>query len=195
MQPVRRPDGDGNGHGADPGFDGRFHGRMRRRVASADVQADGHVLFRHGLEQGFPVWVVDARQALDRRVLVDRDRRAALAGNALQFLRHQFRVPARQNRTGNEPSRIRPAPLVDVPVVVGAQVRDRLGLVRRLDENAAVKSRPAAEVERRRNAIDVHVVDASVWLVDALAQLGKGRRLDAVFLRHAPDHGVETHGR
>ena len=48
---------------------------------------------------------------------------------------------------GNEAPRIGAAPFIDVPVIVGAQMGQRLALVLSLSEQAAVDHREAGEVE------------------------------------------------
>src|SRR3546814_20008982 len=59
----------------------------------------------------------------------------------------------------------------------------------------AVKADAAAEIQRCRNAVDVHVADAGVNVVAAFAQLFERGRLHAVLFERAPDHGVEPDGR
>ena len=49
---------------------------LRLRIATADVQRDGHVMLVDRLPEGAPVLVVDARQPLLGRVLADADRGA-----------------------------------------------------------------------------------------------------------------------
>jgi hypothetical protein len=64
-------------------------------------------------------------------------------------------------------------------------------LVGRGAEEQAVELRDAAEVQRGGDAVGVHVADAGVDVVTALAKLIIGGRLEAVFLAHAACDGVE----
>src|SRR5262249_53751749 len=135
-----------------------------------------------------------ARQALYGWILVDGDCGAAFADNPLDLLQGPSHVPRRQNRARDEATGVGAAPLIDVPVVVGAQVNQRLALVRGLVKLTAVETNTAGEVQRGGDAVDVHVIDAGVGLIDASAQLLQGGRLHAVFLQNASNDGVQADG-
>ena len=77
------------------------------------------------------------------------------------------------------------APLVDVPVVVGPDHRQRDVLVLGAGEQLAAELRERREAQRAEHAVGVHVLDPLVDVVAARAQLGERGRLDAVLLRAA----------
>ncbi len=168
---------------------------MRSRIAAADMQADRHVERVDLLEERIPIVVVNARQADDGRILIDRDRMAPLGGNALHLGKRGVHVPAREDTARNEPARIGAAPFVDVPIVIGREVPRRELLVGRAGKPATREVEHAAEIQRRRDAIDVHVLDPRVNIVDALAHLRERGRLHAVFLERTADYGVEPDAR
>ena len=174
LRPVRHALRDRQRHGRNPGLDGRFQRGMRRRIAAADVQGDRHVGVVHGLEERLPIVVVDAGQALHGRVLVHRDGTEALLGQAVDLGDRGIHVPGRQDAERDETAGIGHAPFVVMPVVIGLHVPQRELLVRRLVEGLAVKADGVAEAQRRGDAVDVHVVDAGMHVVTALAQLVEG---------------------
>ncbi|MDB6100764.1 MAG: hypothetical protein JWO52_763 [Gammaproteobacteria bacterium] len=67
--------------------------------------------------------------------------------------------------------------------------------VRRFVEILAVEANGIAEAHGGGDAVDVHVVDARMDVVAALAQLFERARLHAVFLVWPPDNGVQTNQR
>src|SRR5204863_140152 len=79
-------------------------------------------------------------------VLGERDRVAALRGDAPDLGRAQLGLPQHGQRHRDEPARIRAAPLVDVPVVVRLHGRERELLV------VAREEQPPGEGRERREA-------------------------------------------
>ena len=74
------------------------------------------------------------------RVLRERDRVAALGRDPTDLVGHQLRVPDRRDRQRDEAPGVRAAPLVDVPVVVGADARRARGPCPRRARRAARRS-------------------------------------------------------
>ena len=88
---------------------------LRRRT---DVHAHDGVALLRGREERIPVAGVDRRVAEVHGVLGERDRVAALLGDAPHLGRHLLGVPHHRDRQRDEAARIRAAPRLDVPVVV-----------------------------------------------------------------------------
>jgi hypothetical protein len=84
------------------------------------------------------------------------------------------------------------APLVDVPVVVGAQDGEGEVLVLGAGEVLAAELRVRREVHRGEDAVGVHVPDALVDVEAARAHLAEAGGLDAVLVRRATGDGVEA---
>ena len=109
----------------DEHVDRRVVGGDHERRRRPDVQAHDRALVAARLPERVPVVGVEARVAELRRVLRERDRVAALGGDAAHLGGHRLRVPDRRQRERDEAAGIGAAPLVDVPVVVGLQDRER----------------------------------------------------------------------
>ena len=140
--------------------------------------------------------VVQARVAEGAGVVGEGDGVAALAGDAPHLARHLLGVPDGRDRQRDEAAGMLAAPVVDVPVVVGAQHGDgELALAGRglAAEELADEARHRGEAERAEHAVGVHVVDARVDVVAAGPQLRERGRLHAVLLGRAARHGVQPH--
>ena len=162
--------------------------RGRRR---ADVQADDHALVLARGEERVPVVAEDVGPAELDRVLGERDRVAALRGDAVHLVGHELRVPDGRDRQRDEAARVRAAPLVDVPVVVGPQHVEAHVEVLRAAEQLAAELHEAREAHRAEQAVAVHVVDPLVDVVAAVADHVVAGRLDVVLLGRPPGDGVE----
>ena len=185
-----------DGRAGDHDLDRRVHVLHARARAGADVDADDRALVGAGLPEGIPVRVVQARIAEGAGVVGEGDGVAALAGDAPHLAGHLLGVPDGRDRQGDEAAGMSAAPVVDVPVVVGAQHGDgELALAGRglAAEELADETRHRGEAERSQHAVDVHVVDARVDVVAAGPQLRERGRLHAVLLGGAARHGVQPH--
>ena len=143
------------------------------------MEAHHHVLVAHGLPERIPVVALVGRQALDVGQLGHGDRPAALGRHAVDLVGHRVHVPRRPDRQRDEPPRMRGAPLVDVPVVVGLQHHQREVLVLRLLEAPAAEPGHAREAHRREDPVAVHVADP---LVDEVRRrvASRPRRLGSI---------------
>jgi len=72
---------------------------------------------------------MDARQATNRGIVVERNGMTALAVQALEFRDRFGHVPYRQQPARDETARISTTPFVNVPVVVGPKMRQRERLI------------------------------------------------------------------
>ena len=169
--------------------------------ASTDVivSCDDEPMCRHttvpssltAFQNGSQCVAVVARPAELLGVLRERDGVAALLRHAAHLVGHELRVPDGRDRQRDEAAGVRAAPLVDVPVVVGPHHRQGDVLVLGAAEQLAAELREAREAHRAEHAVGVHVGDALVDVLAALAHLGEGRRLDAVLLGRLAGDGVE----
>ena len=78
----------------------------------------------HAAEERVPVVAVPARLAELLGVLGEGDGVAALVGHAVDLGGHELRVPDRRDRQRDHAAGVGAAPVVDVPVVVGAEELD-----------------------------------------------------------------------
>ena len=120
---------------------------------------------------------------------------AAFVRQAFELGHRGVHVPDGQQAAGDEATRIGAAPFVNMPVIIGAQVDESLRLVFSLDEQPTVDHREAREIQRCRDAVDIHVSDTGVNIITAGTQLREGGWLHTVFLARPADHGVEPDGR
>ena len=156
------------------------------------MQADDHAELVAGPPERVPVLAVEAGHAELLWVLGPGDGPYALSGDAAHLGGHELGVPVRDQRQRDEPARVRPCPLLDVPVVVGLQGDQRQVLVLGVGEDLTAELRERREAQRRQDAAGVHVVDAGVDVEAAVTDLAEAGRLDAVLLLGATRHGVEA---
>ena len=166
----------------------RGHHQLRGRP---DVQAHDRALVGARLPEGVPVVAVEAGELQLLGVLRERDGVAALGRHPAHLGRHLLGVPQRRQRQGDEAARVRPAPLVDVPVVVGLEDGQPDVLVLGAGKELAAQLGERREAHRPQHAVGVHVADALVDVPAALPHLVEGRGLEAVLLGRAADDGVE----
>src|SRR5581483_6610165 len=121
----------------------------------------------------------------------ERHRMAALLGYAPHLLGHQVGIPNRRQCKRNHAPGVSTTPLVDVPVVVGAQHRQTEVLVLSAGEVLTAELRVGREVHRGDDAVGVHVADPFVDVVAALADFAEFGWLGAVLVRWAARDGVE----
>ncbi|MCY1531177.1 hypothetical protein D9M68_663950 [compost metagenome] len=98
------------------------------------MDVDHHLVLGADLPQRFPVGVMDARLALQRRVVGEGNGVAALGNDALDLGHRGIDVPVGNDGVGDVAARVAAAPLVDVPVVVGLQQGEGVLLVFELME-------------------------------------------------------------
>ena len=144
--------------------------------------------------QRVPVLVVEARVAHRGRVLGEGQRVHTLLGDPPHLRGARLGIPDHRNRHRDEPRRVRPAPLLDVPVVVGLHQRHREVVVVG-GEQPPRKAREGREADRGQNAAGVHVLDPLVDVVATRPDLVEPRRLDAVLLLGPAGDRVERHVR
>ena len=134
---------------------------------------------------------VEARVAQLGGVLGERDRPAALLGDAADLGGHELGVPDRHERQRHEATGVRAAPLVDVPVVVALEQTAAEVAVGGAAEQLTAEAGHRREAHRAEHAVDVHVADALVDVVRALADLVERGRLEAVLLGRTAGDRVE----
>ena len=138
-----------------------------------------------------PVGVVEAGVAEQYRVLGERDRVTALGRDAMDLVGAELRVPQHRQRHRDDATGIRAGPLVDVPVVVGLDGRQREILVRTSSEQPAGEGRERREAHAREHATRAHVLHALVDVVAAGPHLLEGGGVDAVLLGGPAGDGVQ----
>ena len=137
-----------------------------------------------------PVVVVEARVAQRGRILGEAEGVAALGGDPANFGGGQLGIPDDGDGHRDEPGGIGPAPLVDVPVVVGAHEGQReLGVV--TGEDPGREGGEGREVHGGQHAPGVHVLHPLVHVVAAGPDLVEALGLEAVLLPGPPRHRVE----
>jgi hypothetical protein len=158
----------------------------------AEVDRQDGVAVAARLEHRIPVAVVPARAAERYRVLGECHRVTTELGDAADLCGRILGRPDHALGHRDEAIRVRAAPLVDVPVVVG--VDERLGevLVGVGVEQPPAEARHRREAHRAEHARSVHVLDALVDVVAARAHLLEGSRLHAVLLLGTTRHGVQA---
>ena len=162
-----------------------------RRRPDVHVHDGAELLARR--EELVPVAGVDARVAEVHRVLRERDRVAALVGDAAHFGGHLVDVPHHRDRERDEAAGIRAAPALDVPVVVGLHERgrERLVLLRGAGEQLAAELREGREAHRAEQAVRVHVLDAVVDVVATRPHVVERLRVHRVLLGRAARDRVQ----
>jgi hypothetical protein len=144
-----------------------------------------------GREQGVPRATVD-RGSTDRgRVLGERHRVTPLVGETANLLRGLLDVEVREDSTGDEPVRVRAAPLVDVPVVVGLDHHEVDLGIRPLVEHLPGEPGPVGEVEPREHPAGRHVAHALVHVVAPGAHLVVGQRVHVEELGGLAGHRIQ----
>src|ERR1700760_4392651 len=108
---------------------------MRRQHTGADMQTDRDIEIRADLPERFPYFIMNARQTFQRWIVAEGDGVAAFGGDPFDLFDHRSDVPERQDRAGNETSGISAAPLVDMPVIIGADEHLGVRLVFILQED------------------------------------------------------------
>ena len=132
----------------------------------------------HAARNGIPVAVgiVQRRQAEIGRKLGEGDGPAAAGGVTTDLRGRELRIPQRHQTQRDEPPAGRAAPLLDHPVVVGTDRRERDLLVLGLQERLSRKPWKGWETERALRAVDVHVGQSRVPVVAAGTHLGERQR-------------------
>ena len=144
-------------------------------------------------EQRIPVAGVDGRQPELVGRFRERHRAEAARGVAPDLVGRDLRVAEVRDLVRDEAPGRRAAPGVEVPVVVRAHRDEREVVVggphrEALADEAREERR---EAQRRRDTVDVHVVDALVHVPRAAAHLVEAGRLEAVLRRRPSDDRVE----
>ena len=185
---------DVHGHEGQRDVDRRLDRRDRDLRRRADVEADHRALVRARGPERVPPLVVQAREARLLRVFRERERVAALRRHAPDLGDHRVLVPDRRDRERDEPTRVRAAPLVDVPVVVRLEHGQRAVVAGGAAgvEHATAEARERREAHRTEHAVHVHVTHAGVDLVAAVAHLPERHGVHAVLLRRTPGHRVQA---
>src|SRR3954454_3031717 len=168
---------------------------LHELAARAEVDRhDGLGLGDRGPE-GIPRVGVEARVVEQRGVLGERHRVASLRRGAAHLRGGEHGIPKHGQRHRDEPVGIRAAPLVDVPVVVGLDDREREVLVGGGGEETSREAGERREVQRAEHAARVHVLHALVHVPAPAPHLLVRHGLDAVLLAGPAGDGVEAHVR
>ena len=139
-----------------------------------------------------PVVAVEARASPRLLgVLGERDGVAALGRHPADLGGHELGVPDGGDGQRDEPAGLVPAPLVDVPVVVGPDHGQGHVLVLGAAEELAAELRERREAHRAEDAVGVHVGDAGLDVVATVPHLGEGGRVDAVLVGRPAGDGVQ----
>ena len=147
------------------------------------MTAHDGALVAAGGEERVPRTGVDARHAESGRVLGERDRVAALRRESAHLGRGGVGVEQRHDPARDEAVRVRAAPLVDVPVVVGADHHEVHVAVGSRAQDLAREPGPVREVQPRELAAGRHVEHAGVDVVAAGAHVLVAQRIDVEHLR------------
>ena len=122
---------------------------------------------------------VQAGQAEFLGVFRERDGVATLGRGAADLIGHELRIPQRHDREGDETTGIRSGPLVDVPVVVGANAVEGEILILRAQEKLTAEVDERREVERTENSVGVHIANALVHVVTTRAHVLVAQRIES----------------
>ena len=158
----------------------------------SDMAVDHHLRVRQRLPHRFPIVVVQAVQADQRRVVREADGMDPQNRHPPDLSQRLGHVPQGQDDHGNEAPWRAGAPVEHMPVIIGPDGGQGDRPIRCFQKDAAGESREGREVDRRQHAIDVHVVDAGLGVVGPFAHLGIGARLHAIFAARTADHGIEA---
>ncbi|CAA0118253.1 Uncharacterised protein [Mycolicibacterium vanbaalenii] len=147
-----------------------------------------------GLPQRSPVVVVEGRVAHRRRVLGERQRVHSALGVAAHLSRTGLGVPDHRQRHRDESRRVGPAPLLDMPVVVGLHQRQaELGVLG--GEQPAGEPREGRKAHRAEDAAGIHVLDPLIDLPTPRPDLVEPLGFQAVLLLGPTRHRIERHVR
>lgn len=114
-----------------------------------------------------PVILVNARQTQVVRIGSESNCVAALLRYSANLFGCQYRIPENRNGQRNEPAWVGTSPLVDMPVVVGADHGGGLITIAVFQEECTGKTDERGEAHRTQHAVDIHVLDTRVDVVDA----------------------------
>ena len=127
------------------------------------------------------------------RRLRERHRLEAALGVTAHLGRADLRVEEVGELQRDDAVGIVGGPLLDDPVVPGADAREReVGITGELLQALPRETgQERREAERGIDTVEVHVVDAGADVPRAATHLVEARGLEAVLRHRAPDHGVE----
>ena len=117
---------------------------------------------------------------------------ASLLGDAVNLARKRLGIPDRGHGERDEPTRVRAAPFVDVPVVVRLRQGERRLLVVEGGEQPAGEPGQRWEVERAEHPVGVHVEDALLDVEAPFPDLVEAGRVDPVLLGRTSRDRVEA---
>ena len=173
----------------------RVRARHRSARRRADVQADdGAGLGARGDER-IPVAGVQRRQAEALGQLGEGHRPEPTLDVAPDLVGRELGVEQPRELAGDDPPGVAAGPLVEVPVVRRVDDGEReVGVAHaELVALAGEAGERRREVERRVDAVEVHVVDAGVDVPRAPAHLVEARRLEAQLVAWTADDRVQAH--
>src|SRR5262249_54008696 len=132
-----------------------------------DMDVDDRVGVRARLPHRLPEVAVERWKTEGVGVLAERERTYASRGVAADLLGRALRVGKEPELAGDETLGRRAAPGFDVPVVEGLDAREAGVAVGDLRERRTCEPpRGRREVQRRPYAVEIHVADARVDVVD-----------------------------
>jgi hypothetical protein len=144
-------------------------------------------------EERVPVVGVDGGQAEVRGYLGEGDGTGAAGGVAADLGGGQLRVPQRDEREWYQAAvRVRAAPLLHHPVVVGADAEQPEFAVGGLGEGLAAEAREGGETERGLDVVDVHVGEPGRDVVGAGTHLLVSDDFELDLVPAVADGGVEA---
>ena len=167
--------------------------RRRRLTRRPDVQIDDRAGLGAGRDEGFPMPGVNRRQAEFVGGLREGDRLEAALGVPTNQVGRNVRIGQPRNLTRNHAPGMPPGPFVEMPIVPGIDRRpSKFRVDAELEALTGEPRQERREVDRRKDAVEVHIGDARIDVPGPAAHLGKARRLERVLLDRTADHSVET---
>jgi len=129
-----------------------------------------------------------------RGVLAEGDGVESALGILVDHLGAQLGIQQPWQLAGDDPFGVRACPDIQVPVVPSANRGQRqLSIAgHQLQPLAGEPGQEGREVQRRVDAVQIHVSDALVNIPSAPAHFVETDRFEAVLGDGSPDHGVET---
>src|ERR1700722_9073684 len=142
--------------------------------------------------QRVPRGIVKARISEGGRVLGEGKGVAALGTPPAHLIRAQLGIPEDRQSHRDESSRVRAAPLVYMPVVVGPHDSECQVLVTTGGEEPGTEAGEGRKIHGAEDSSGVHVLDALMDVEASGTHLVEGSGLDAVFLPRPTRHGVQA---
>src|ERR1700728_2547611 len=131
--------------------------------------------------------------AVHCRIVRQGERMHPLPGHTRDFCGRGGHVPPRDYHQRYKTSRCSVAPILQMPVVIGLNDRERDFAVRNALKSLARKPRKCRKAQGAKHSIDIHVVHPGFYIPGAAAHVLIGERFHAVFFLRPPDDGIKSH--